>query len=126
MGHYPFLDPDAVGATFVIIPDPMLRDSNYYLLKQAARSWVLPSVIDREKFSSTASSSPYVVQQAPDSVRDYASSETLRRHASSILSVLLSSSRGYATQEHCAYEPLRTDWLMLVLATTMLVEATGT
>jgi asparagine synthase (glutamine-hydrolysing) len=125
-GRYPFLDPEVVAAAVAVGPELKLRDfEEKYILKRVAKGWVPPSIIDREKFPFTAPSSPYLVRHAPDFVRDHLSQMTLRRHGLFDPQCVAELVDGYAAPGYKASEPLRTDWLMLVLTTTMLLGAIG-
>lgn len=123
-GRYPFLDPDVVAAAVAIPPSWKLRDfEEKYVLKRAAANWVPRSVIDREKFPFTAPSSPYLVRCAEDFVRDHLCRSTVQRQG------LFDPQRVGDLIETCAdpdyrtAQPLRIDYLMLVLTTTILVGA---
>lgn len=125
-GRYPFLDPDVVEAAVAISPGWKLRDlEEKYVLKQAARGWVPRSIVDREKFPFTAPSSPYIVRHAPEFVRDHLSPATLGRQGLFDPRRVTELVDTYAVPGYPVSEPLRTDWLMLVLTTTILAGAPG-
>jgi len=125
-GRYPFLDLDFVRVAMAVAPEHKLFDlEEKYVLKQAARGIVPAAVVEREKFPFTAPASPYLVREAPEFVGDWLAPEVLRRQGLFDVAEVDRMRTAYAQPDYRPSTPLRTDWLMLVLTTTILHDQLG-
>jgi asparagine synthase (glutamine-hydrolysing) len=120
-GRYPFLDLEFVRLAMSIPPRLKLHElEEKYVLKEAAAGVVPDQVARREKFPFTAQGSPYLVQRAPEFVGDWLSPSVLRRQNLFDPNEVARMRRVYSNPVYRCQTPLRTDWLMIVLTSTIL------
>lgn len=120
-GRYPFLDLDFVRLAMDVPPAEKLRQlEEKYVLKQAASGLVPDAVTWREKFPFTAPGSPYLVRDGAEFVQDWLSPATLRSQGLFDVAEVRRLHQAYLEPGYRPETPLRTDWLMLVLTTTIL------
>jgi asparagine synthase (glutamine-hydrolysing) len=125
-GRFPFLDLDFVRVAMAVAPAHKLFDlEEKYVLKRAAAGIVPGDVADREKFPFTAPASPYLVREAPEFVGDWLAPDVLRRQGLFDVAEVDRMRAAYAHPDYRPSTPLRTDWLMLVLTTTILHDQLG-
>lgn len=125
-GRYPFLDLDFVRVAMAVAPEHKLYDlEEKYVLKRAAAGIVPAEVADREKFPFTAPASPYLVREAPEFIGDWLSPDVLHRQGLFDVGEVTRIRETYAHPDYRPSTPLRTDWLMLVLTSTILHDQLG-
>jgi asparagine synthase (glutamine-hydrolysing) len=115
-GRYPFLDRQVVDFARSIPPDLKLNGfTEKYVIKKMAADLLPSRIIEREKFGFRAPSSPLLLQQGHDWVRDMLSYDRIRRQGYFNPDVVERLKQRYSQRDFELNAHTETDYLMVVL-----------
>lgn len=124
--RYPFLDPDVVACAAAAPPDLKLRDfDEKHLVKRVAAGIVPEPIVRREKFAFAADTSPALLREDGDLVRQYLDPVRLRRDGyfdPGAVSALLND---HAVRDEPLDLIFENDFLMVVVTFGMFLDVFG-
>lgn len=115
-GRYPFLDVNVVDFARVIPPDLKLNGfTEKYVIKKMAADLLPSRIVEREKFGFRAPSSPLLLQEGHEWVRDMLSYDRIRRQGYFNPDVIERLKKRYSQKDFTLNAHTETDYLMVAL-----------
>jgi asparagine synthase (glutamine-hydrolysing) len=122
-GRYPFLDIDLIEFAKEVPPDLKLNQFvEKYILKKVAAPLLPDEIINREKFGFRSPGSPYLLRQKIDWIDDLLSYDRIKRQGYFNPDMVERLKTQYSQEGFKIHPHLEIDLLMVVLASTMLLD----
>jgi asparagine synthase (glutamine-hydrolysing) len=122
-GRYPFLDIDLIEFAREVPPDLKLNQFvEKYILKKVAAPLLPDEIINREKFGFRSPGSPYLLRQKIDWIDDLLSYDRIKRQGYFNPDMVERLKTQYSQEGFKIHPHLEIDLLMVVLASTMLLD----
>jgi asparagine synthase (glutamine-hydrolysing) len=122
-GRYPFLDREVVDFARCIPPDLKLHGlTEKYVIRKMAADLLPSRIVEREKFGFRAPSSPFLLQQGHELVKDMLSYDRIRRQGYFNPDVVEKLKKRYSQKNFELNAHIQTDYLMVVLTFGLLLD----
>jgi asparagine synthase (glutamine-hydrolysing) len=123
-GRFPFLDIDVAELACRLPPELKLQGyQEKYILKEVARKYVPPSVIEREKFAFNAPGSPFLLSSGVAWVEDMLAPDTIRRQGYFDPDAVAALKQRYAQPGFRLSVPNEDDVLLTILTFGLFLDA---
>ena len=124
--RYPFLDINVVEFARTIPPELKLNNfTEKYILRRVAEGYVLPEIINREKFGFHAPGSPYLLQRKIEWVEDMLSYDRVKRQGYFNPDVIENLKKRYGREGFRLNLPFEDDLLIVVLSFNVFLDVYG-
>lgn len=121
--RYPFLDKDLVEFSTRLPTDLKLNEfTEKYILRQMAKNFVPPAVLNREKFHFIAPGSPYLIQRNSEYIKHLLSHDVIKKQGFFNPDKIDELTKIYSKPGFTINAPYETDILIIVITFGMLLD----